>query len=220
VSWPGRISGGRRNDALVSEIDVFTTLLDVVGVESPPDRMGISFAPVLFGEAGPTRASVIGSMARLRPPAEVEAAGVNPSDGWVRSERAFFLRNSEWHYIWYARHERYPDRPPDALFRIDTDAFETKDVAVANPGLIARFREEIHRWRREVTTRTRDAVTAEARLRSESTDAAGSSTPVELEMVVMPEDAAKPEGADNDAVAPGGSDGVEGAAPPPRPDAL
>ncbi|MCP4035694.1 MAG: sulfatase-like hydrolase/transferase, partial [bacterium] len=43
--WPRSIAGGRRFDARVSTVDVFTTLLDVAGAKPPPDRMGRSLWP-------------------------------------------------------------------------------------------------------------------------------------------------------------------------------
>ena len=91
----------------------------------------------------------------LRPAASATGAHTESAEDIVRPERAFFLRNAQWHYIWYAWHERYPDRPAHALFRIDIDPYESNDVADDHPELIVGFRDEIQQWRKRVTTATR-----------------------------------------------------------------
>lgn len=48
-AWPGRIEQGSRSHALVSWIDLFPTLLDLVGGAAPAGLDGRSFAPVLLG---------------------------------------------------------------------------------------------------------------------------------------------------------------------------
>jgi arylsulfatase A-like enzyme len=157
-SWPGRLPGGRKRDDLVSEVDLFSTLLDFAGVEAPPDRTGISLGPVLLADAEFPRETVIGSMNRLRPPRDVEAAKANPSEDLVRTERAYFLRNASWHYIWYAQRKRYGDRVSEELYRIDRDPREARNVAGEHPELAKAFREEIERWRDDVVARTKSAT--------------------------------------------------------------
>jgi uncharacterized sulfatase len=158
LSWPGRIAGGRRHGGLVSAVDLFTTLLDFAGLEPPPDRTGISLRPVLSGAGEAARKTVIGSMSSLRPPRRVEDAKAKPAEDLVRIERAYFLRNESWHYIWYAQHERYGDRAAEELYRIDEDPREEHNVVGAHPELAKRFREEIRRWLEDVTARTQSAT--------------------------------------------------------------
>ena len=50
VSWPGRIAGGKRSDAMVSWIDVLPTIIEVAGQQPPKQIDGRSFLPVLNGE--------------------------------------------------------------------------------------------------------------------------------------------------------------------------
>jgi len=157
-SWPGRLKGGRRLGGLVSAVDLFTTLLEFAGLEPPPDRTGISLRPALLGEGTSSRETVIGSMAFLRPPPDVEAEKAGPGEDLVRAERGYFLRNESWHYIWYPRSEKYGDRDPEELYRIDEDPREERDVVSEHPELARRFREEIERWREDVTERTKSAI--------------------------------------------------------------
>ncbi|MCJ8321613.1 MAG: sulfatase [Colwellia sp.] len=48
--WPGHIEVGARTKAMVSWIDIFPTLLELVDGETPMDIDGKSFLPVLFGK--------------------------------------------------------------------------------------------------------------------------------------------------------------------------
>lgn len=51
VRWPGKVPVNRRTEAMVSWIDLFPTLLDLVGGKIPQDIDGRSFLPVLLGKA-------------------------------------------------------------------------------------------------------------------------------------------------------------------------
>jgi len=51
VSWPGRIAGGGRSEAMVSWIDILPTMVEVAGGTAPSGIDGRSFLPVLEGNA-------------------------------------------------------------------------------------------------------------------------------------------------------------------------
>lgn len=158
-SWPGRWKGsGVRRDDLVATVDVFTTLLDFAGVEQPPDREGVSLRPVLEGRGDSPREVIIGSMASLRPPQAVESAETDSPERPVRSERAYFLRTTTWHYIWYPRADRFEGRRPEELYKIDEDPWEETDVAGEHPELVKGFREDIEGWLEDVAERTRASL--------------------------------------------------------------
>lgn len=157
-NWPGRLPGGRRPGDLVSTVDLFTTLLDFAGLEPPPDRTGVNLRPSLLGEGTSSRKTVIGSMASLRPPRRVETATPKTGESLLRYERAYFLRNESWHYIWYAKSKKFGDRDAEELYRIDEDPREERNVVSEHPELAERFREEIQRWIKDVTARTRSAT--------------------------------------------------------------
>jgi arylsulfatase A-like enzyme len=157
-SWPGKVAGGRRRGDLVSAVDLFTTLLDFAGLDPPPDRMGKSLRPTLLRDEPFSRKTVIGSMGSLRPPRHVEGAAPKAGEKLVRAERAYFLRNESWHYIWYANGDKFGDRDAEELYRIDEDPREEHNVVSQHPELSEGFREEIRRWREEVTERTKSAT--------------------------------------------------------------
>jgi uncharacterized sulfatase len=154
-NWPGRLTGGTRRDDLVSEVDLFTTMLEFAELEPPPDRTGVSLRSALLGDGKSSRETVIGSMRRLRPPRNVESAKAGLGEDLVRTERAYFLRTDSWRYIWYSQSKRYGDRVSEELYRIDVDPREEHNVVRANPKLAKQFRHEIRRWIEKANARTK-----------------------------------------------------------------
>jgi len=51
VRWPGVTAPGSTSDAMVSNLDLAETFLDIAGVEIPSDMQGESLVPLLEGEA-------------------------------------------------------------------------------------------------------------------------------------------------------------------------
>ena len=135
-SWPGHIPQGRVSEALVSAVDVMPTLLDYAGVEMPPGRLGSSLRGLLSGTGAHAREHVIaGIKTVLRP-----GGGREPVE-----ERAYFLRDEAWRYVWYVDHDR------EELYRIEEDPEERSDLAAAEPERRAAYRREIERWREEAS---------------------------------------------------------------------
>jgi N-acetylglucosamine-6-sulfatase len=50
IRWPGVVTAGTRNDALIQNIDYAPTLLEAAGAEIPPNIQGKSLLPLLKGE--------------------------------------------------------------------------------------------------------------------------------------------------------------------------
>jgi apolipoprotein N-acyltransferase len=134
--WPGVVEAGRRDDRLVSSVDLFPTLLDFAAAPVPADRPGRSLHPLLTGRGGFARERVYGGMEQLRSEA--------PGRGLLRSERGWFLRTREWRYL------LYETRGEERLYRIDRDPYETADLAAAHPDTARRLREELEAWVRSV----------------------------------------------------------------------
>jgi arylsulfatase A-like enzyme len=49
IRWPGRLPEGHVVPELISNVDLFTSLLDAAGVDAPPNIQGRSFLPLLTG---------------------------------------------------------------------------------------------------------------------------------------------------------------------------
>ncbi|MBN1247766.1 MAG: sulfatase [Anaerolineae bacterium] len=58
VRGPGGFEGGHVVDSLVSHIDIFPTLCDLLGIEPPPWLQGVSLMPLIRGEATDVRDEV------------------------------------------------------------------------------------------------------------------------------------------------------------------
>src|SRR4051794_20410225 len=58
VRGPGGFTGGKVQDALVSQIDVYPTLLELVGLERPDFLQGVSLMPLIRGERDSVRDKV------------------------------------------------------------------------------------------------------------------------------------------------------------------
>ena len=135
--WPGHVPANAVNDALVSTVDLFPTLLDFAGRASPGDRPGTSLRPVLEGTGDWPRREVIGARgARQSPTRRAHAAPA--------MKRAFFLRSRNWHYI------VYPDVKRQELYDLRVDPREERNVAGANRERIGELRARIGAWREEV----------------------------------------------------------------------
>ncbi len=59
---PGGFHGGRVNDALVSHLDVYPTLCELAGVETPEFAQGFSLLPLVRGEVGALREELFAEM--------------------------------------------------------------------------------------------------------------------------------------------------------------
>jgi arylsulfatase A-like enzyme len=62
VRGPGGFSGGKVNDALVSHIDVYPTLCELVGIERPDFLQGNSLMPLIRGETAAIRDELFAEM--------------------------------------------------------------------------------------------------------------------------------------------------------------
>jgi arylsulfatase A-like enzyme len=131
-NWPGRIGSPRTDDALISSVDLFPTLLGIAGARLPVDREGRDLRPLLDGEAQEARAELIGTASTLR------------SDTPDSPMGGSFLRNRRWHYLSY-------NDGRQALFDLEKDPDERHDIADEHSKLVERFRKRIRTWISERT---------------------------------------------------------------------
>jgi arylsulfatase A-like enzyme len=103
---PNGFSGGKLVDSLVSQIDLYPTLMDVAGVEHPPFLQGASLMPVVDGETDRIHDEIH---------AEVTYHAAYEPQRCVRTDR--------WKYI-----RRFDDYPTTVLSNCDDSA--TKEVMV------------------------------------------------------------------------------------------
>ena len=121
IRWPGQIPAGTTSDAIVNNIDLYPTLLDLTGQPTPDDHIidGESFAAVLTDEdAGSGRTTV----------------SYFPYHGGGIS-----VRVGDWKLI--QRYTRKPDGYDGLveLFNLKDDLGETNNLASAMPEKVAEF---------------------------------------------------------------------------------
>jgi arylsulfatase A-like enzyme len=122
---------GRRDDRLVSLVDVFATVLDLAGAEPPAESQGRSLLPLLSGRGDFAREHVFGGGTSLR------EDGFAPDDRPGPRQHAWYLRTPEWRYVFAGRYGR------ESLYRIEEDPGEARDVAAEDPEVLVRLRKAL-----------------------------------------------------------------------------
>ena len=124
--WPGRIAAGSRCDVPTICLDLLPTLLGLAGASTPPRPLdGIDLRRLLFGTGVPTSRRIFWGHGR---------------------DRA--VRDGAWKLL-------LRDGAPPALFDLESDLTESNDLAAREPARVARLREAVAAWERDVT---RDAM--------------------------------------------------------------
>jgi arylsulfatase A-like enzyme len=127
AQWPGTIPAGRVSDAPWAHWDMFPTLAELSGAATPANLDGRSMARLLGGEA----------------------AGAHEPMYWEFHERGFqqAARMGDWKAI------RLKRDAPLELYDLETDPFETTNVATNHPDVVAKMeayletaRTESARW--------------------------------------------------------------------------
>lgn len=108
--WPGVVPAGVTSDHICAFWDFLPTVADLAGADTPPDLDGLTFAPLLTGEAAPPEHDYL---------------------YWEFSERGFVqaLRQGDWKLL---RRESSVE-----LYDLATDIGETANVAAEHPDVVA-----------------------------------------------------------------------------------
>lgn len=113
-SWAGKIKPGTTSEEVVGHIDVYPTLLDLIGIAKPPAQHfdGVSYASVLKSEGHLARTAFF----NYHPHAGLHRAG----GVWVRS--------GDWKLLRWFGNPRSQE-----LYNLREDVSESKDLAAAMP---------------------------------------------------------------------------------------
>ncbi len=85
---PGGFGGGKVSDALISQIDIFPTLCDLLGIDAPSWLQGHSFLPIVRGETEAVRDAIF---------AEVTYHAAYEPTRAIRTERWKYIRRFDEH---------------------------------------------------------------------------------------------------------------------------
>jgi len=143
VAWPGRLPAKKTCSALVSAMDVFPTIVELVGGAIPDDLDGRSLVPVLKGDA-------------QKLPREFLCWSNGRGAEVIRKGRWKLCRGAGWQHSSFEIVDDRCVRDPDGyaypggtvLFDLHEDIGETSDVAAAHPEVVAELTERWASWRR------------------------------------------------------------------------
>ena len=162
--WPAGLAAGRVVDDVVQSIDVMPTLLELSGIQPPSGVQGQSFVPLLLADAA--------GRSWTKRPAISEKALTDPRGGAAPPPH-----DTESHAIidggWKLVHNTTRPRggPEFELYDFATDPLNMKDVASANPEIVARLAKALAGWKE---------MAAAARLKPD-TEAAKTLSPEQLQ---------------------------------------
>jgi len=153
---PGGFTGGKVVDALVSHVDIFPALCELLEVAAPPWVRGVSFLPLVRGAAQQVREEVF---------SEVNYHAAYEPQRSVRTERWKYIRrfgerlkivlpncdDSPSKTVWMQNGWGRQDNPAEALYDLAFDPTEVNNLAgdPAAKAVLADMRRRLDRWMRE-----------------------------------------------------------------------
>jgi arylsulfatase A-like enzyme len=136
VHWPGVTKPGAVSDTPVITMDLFPTLMDMVGLKvlekTPLRHDGVSLTPLLRGTGELTRTELFWHYPHHQ---HYQLGGATPYGA---------IRSGDFKLI-----EFYNDMRVE-LYDIKNDIGEQRDLVKAQPKLVEELRARLHAWRREV----------------------------------------------------------------------
>ena len=173
VVWPGKIKSGQRTDAMIQYEDVLPTLIDAAGgTYKPGTFQGKSFLPVLLNKQSAHReyAYFMHNNNPEGPPYPIRSVSdgkyhyirnLKPENLYIEKHLMAKMSPNEYWLSWvfqspdnprtYDLLMRYMKRPPEELYRLDTDPEELSNLI--NDQELAdvkkRLSDELDTWMRE-----------------------------------------------------------------------
>jgi arylsulfatase A-like enzyme len=140
IRWPGKIEPGRKIDRIAAHIDIFPTLLEICGIDSPKNTLidGVSLYPLLkeSTDVWPDRNLVFQFHRGMIPQRYQNCA--------VRSQKYKLVSI---HGTTKERNIGLPPLKPDfELYDIENDPGEKDNIAKANPEIVDRMRVVYETW--------------------------------------------------------------------------
>lgn len=137
-SWPGKIEPGTREDAPVILMDLYPTLMEATGTESPEDLDGLSLWPLLSGEGElPERALYFHFPVYLE---AYEAGYDDGRDPLFRTRPGSVIRKGNWKLHYY-----YEDAGVE-LYDLGADPGERNNLADVQRGMKDELLNQLMEW--------------------------------------------------------------------------
>ena len=164
VRGPGGFTGGRVSDALVSQVDVFPTVCDLLGLETPEWVRGRSLLPLARKDADEVNDAVF---------AEITFHAAYEPQRAVRTKRYKYIRRyekpvlaniddspSKDYLLAHGLAER--DAPSEALYDLVFDPNEAHNLVEEEPEIAADLRARLQAWMEETDDPLLDGPVAPA----------------------------------------------------------
>lgn len=171
VSWPGKITAGKRSSAMVTWVDFLPTLIEVAGGEVPEGLDGKSFLPELLGQPFQSRDKVFATHSGDGNNNVYPCRSVRTKDGWkyilnLHPEFLFtshathkdpgsywmsWLRAAKTRPAAAEKVDRYQKRPAEELYDTRNDPYEQHNLAAdpARTDRLAALRADVAEWMRQ-----------------------------------------------------------------------
>jgi len=145
VSWAGELPSNQTSDVMVSAMDIFPTIVELAGGQSPAGRDGRSLVPLLNGDDSPLHDTLCftsnrGSWAIRK--GDWKLVG---GSGW---EHAAFMYDENGLCIRDENPFIYPEGVN--LFNLKDDIGETRNLAEVHPDVVEELTDSYNAWRSEM----------------------------------------------------------------------
>ena len=138
--WPAGLAAGRVVDDVVQSIDVMPTLLELSGIQPPSGVQGQSFVPLLLADAAGRN--------WMKRPAISEKALTDAQGGAApppHDTESYAIVDGGWKLVHHTARPR--GGPEFELYDFAADPLNLKDVASANPEIVARLAKALAGWK-------------------------------------------------------------------------
>jgi len=136
VVAPGLVPAGLVVKEPVQSLDLYPTLLELLGIEAPPALQGQSFAAFCRGDD-----KAVGH------PVFAENHSMPGSERFLPEQgNMLSVIEGPWKYILNVKSSMNRPRPRHELYRLDQDFAEKKNLAEAEPERVARFETMVLEW--------------------------------------------------------------------------
>jgi arylsulfatase A-like enzyme len=147
IRYPSRLQAGSRVSTPVSTVGIYATVLDLLGLEPPGSPQVASLLPTISG--GPPGGPALSERFATSSVSSTAVNSLSRTDIRFRSYRVGSMKLIE------------ASDGTSYLFDLVDDPGETRDLAQAKPGELARLKGELNRWRAAVAAPGIDAPLAD-----------------------------------------------------------
>jgi len=142
IKWPSKIKEVRRTDIPVSGLDIFPTLMDIVGDKNDYNLDGISLKPFLTENKIVAERSLFWHFPIYLQ--KVNTKKDEARDPLFRTRPGSVIRKGKWKL-----HEYFEDGVLE-LYDLETDLREQNDLSEQNPEKVKELYKELQKWRTDV----------------------------------------------------------------------